>query len=272
MKLFYLLLAFPVLLISQNQIGDDIDGKDSGEQSGWSVSTSSDGKIVAIGAYTNATNGVNSGEVRVFINELGEWLQLGQNLNGDAANDEFGISVSLSENGNFLAIGAPNNDGNGNNSGQVKVYENQSGNWIQVGDDLLGQSFFNLFGESVSLSGDGMVLAVGAPFNSDNGTVAGHVRVFENQSGNWVQIGNAIEGEAAEDFSGTAVTISSNGNVVAVGAPFNNGNGNNSGHVRVFENQSGSWVQIGNDINGSAARDEFGSAISLSADGSIIAL
>jgi len=272
MRLFYLILCFPFVLLSQTQIGDDIDGKNPGEQSGWSVSLSSDGGIVAIGAYTNASNGANSGEVRVFTKQLGEWFQLGQNLNGDNGGDEFGISVSISEDGNVLAVGAPNNDGNGNNSGQVKIFENQSASWVQVGDDILGQSFFNLFGESVSLSADGTVVAVGAPFNSDNGTVAGHVRVFENQSGSWVQIGDAIEGEAAEDFSGTAVSISANGNVVAVGAPNNNGNGNDSGHVRVFENQSGSWVQIGGDIDGSAPRDEFGSAISLSSDGGIVAI
>ena len=32
----------------------------------------------------------------------------------------------------------------------------------------------------------------------------------------------------------------------------NDGNGNNSGHVRIFENNGGTWQQIGQDIDGEA--------------------
>ena len=46
----------------------------------------------------------------------------------------------------------------------------------------------------------------------------------------------------------------------------------NSGHVRVFELQSGSWVQLGVDIDGEVAGEEFGSSVSLSSDGSRLAI
>jgi hypothetical protein len=48
------------------QMGVDIDGEAASDQSGWSVSLSSDGKTVAIGAVGNDDNGSNSGHVRVF--------------------------------------------------------------------------------------------------------------------------------------------------------------------------------------------------------------
>ena len=51
----------------------------------------------------------------------------------------------------------------------------------------------------------------------------------------WNQKGGDINGEAATDHSGSSVSLSSNGNIVAIGAPLNDGNGTDSGHVRVFK-------------------------------------
>lgn len=63
------------------------------------------------------------------------------------------------------------------------------------------------------------------------------------------QIGSDIDGEAALDFFGFSTAISSNGNILAVGDPFNDGIGTSAGHVQVYENQGGTWVQIGEDID-----------------------
>ena len=64
------------------------------------------------------------------------------------------------------------------------------------------------------------------------------------------QIGVDIDGEAINDQSGKSVSLSSDGSVVAIGAPYNDGNGDDSGHVRVYQNVSGTWTQIGDDIDG----------------------
>lgn len=63
------------------------------------------------------------------------------------------------------------------------------------------------------------------------------------------QIGQDIYGEASIDGSGHSVSLSSNGTIVAVGARNNDGNGSNSGHVRVYEYDSVSevWTQMGDD-------------------------
>ena len=79
----------------------------SGDYSGHSVSLSSDGTIVAIGAYGNDGNGSNSGHVRVY--QYLEWshgVQLGADINGEAASDASGHSVSLSSDGTIVAIGS----------------------------------------------------------------------------------------------------------------------------------------------------------------------
>ena len=72
------------------------------------------------------------------------------------------------------------------------------------------------------------------------------------------QIGADIDGEAAEDWSGWSVSLSADGTVIAIGAPYNNGNGDFAGHVRVYQNNAGTWTQIGEDIDGEAAGDQSG--------------
>ena len=60
-----MVLAFAGPALSQTQLGSDIDGE-VGDFSGYSVSLSSDGTRVAIGAPLNDSNGNNSGHVRVY--------------------------------------------------------------------------------------------------------------------------------------------------------------------------------------------------------------
>ena len=88
----------------------------------------------------------------------------------------------------------------------------------------------------MSLSSNGNIVAVGAIFNVGNGSSSGHVRVYQNISGTWTQVSADIDGEAANDFSGWSVSLSSDGSIIAIGAIFNDGNGADSGHVRVYRN------------------------------------
>jgi len=69
-KLLLILLCLPMIGFGQNwnQRGNDLDGEAPGDLSGNSVSLSSDGNTVAIGAQSNDENGSSSGHVRVFVN------------------------------------------------------------------------------------------------------------------------------------------------------------------------------------------------------------
>jgi hypothetical protein len=254
------------------QIGQDIDGAANGDFFGVSVSLSSDGSIIAVGAQFNDGNGTESGHVRVYKNQSGVWTQIGQDIEGEASGDRSGGSVSLSLNGSIIAIGAQGNDGNGIDSGHVRIYEIQSGVWTQISQDIDGVATEDSFGGSVSLSSDGSVVAIGALNNDGNGIDSGHVRVYKNQSGVWTQIGQDIEGEASGDRSGVSVSLSADGSVVAIGALNNDGNGTDSGHARIYQNQAGIWTQIGQDIDGEAIDDQYGRVVSLSSDGSIVAI
>ena len=92
------------------------------DDSGDSVSLSDDGNTVAIGAWRNGGNGHESGHVRVYHFDGSEWVQLGQDMDGEAPGDQSGSAVSISSDGTKVAIGAQYNSDNGSNSGQVRVY------------------------------------------------------------------------------------------------------------------------------------------------------
>ena len=172
------------------QLGLDIDGEASFDESGYSVSLSSDGTTVAIGATKNDGDGLsNSGHVRVYkydanAADANKWTQLGPDIDGEAADDQSGYSVSLSSDGTTVAIGARYNDGDGlNNSGHVRVYKydanaDDANKWTQVGPDIDGEAVGDNSGWSVSLSSDGKTVAIGAMYNDGNGLNAGHVGIF----------------------------------------------------------------------------------------------
>ena len=163
------------------------------------------------------------------------WNQIGQDIDGEAANDQSGSSVSISSDGNRIVIGAPENDGSSNASGHVRIYENINGSWSQIGQDIDGESTFDNIGYSVSISSDGNRVAAGATINSGNGPQSGHVRLYEWDGSSWTQMGLDIDGEASGDYSGTSVSISADGSKVAIGAPKADGTpGNHPGHVRIF--------------------------------------
>jgi hypothetical protein len=214
------------------------------------------------------------------------WIQLGQDIDGEAPTDSFGSAVSINAAGTIVAIGATQNSGIGSYSGYVRIYQyNNNANdpsWIQMGQDIDGEAPSNGYGFSVSLNETGNIVAIGAPYNNGNGNYSGHVRLYQyNNNANdpsWIQMGPDINGEAAYDYSGFSVSLNATGNILAIGAPYNDGNGSNSGHVRVYQYNNNandpSWIQMGLDINGAVSFDNCGysNSISLNNTGNILAI
>ena len=272
---------------SQIQVGLDIDGNNEGDQLGWSTAITKDGSILAVGA-SGVTD--RTGYVKVLKNINGTWVQQGSDIVGDNASDLFGHSIALSDDGTIVAIGGYGYD---DGAGIVKIYKYSNNNWTQLGTTITGHVIVQgavagnpevNFGYSVSLNSDGTILAVGA-LKSDsiihnNPDIFNHgdVAIFNYENNDWVKTAQ-ISGEAEEDNSGISVSLNSDGTIVAIGAANNDGNGNNSGHVRVYRKQNSSWIQTGNDsytngkdINGENAYDLSGFSVSLSKNGSYVAI
>jgi hypothetical protein len=219
------------------KIGDDIEG--------MSVSMSENGTIVAIGTPYGDVDEVMTGLVNVyrFDSEGSSWEPLGESIYGDNSNDNFGWSVDLSPDGNVVAIGSPAPDYEV--PGYVRVFSLNSSDdsstgtsWEKIGRDIIGEAIGDGFGCSVSLSDDGGTLAVGAENENGSGAVSGRVRVYRlmmvDDDNSWEQLGDSIDGEAAGDFSGVSVSLSADGNKVAIGSLRNDYNGDDSGQVSVY--------------------------------------
>jgi hypothetical protein len=301
------------------QLGTAINGEAGADYFGFAVALSGDGSRVVIGTRSNDGNGADSGQARVYEWAGGKWVQLGVDLDGEAAEDTFGYAVDISSDGSRIAVGSRDNDGDPklgfNHAGHVRVFDYAGGAWTQVGADIDGVATGDQHGATLGLSADGTRLVVGAPSaNSDDGTAyvydligstwtpvgdvlsgdhefggavdisddgtriavsskdpigdgfPGKVAVYELSGTTWTQVGGDMLGEADIDTFGQAVSLSADGTTIAIGAPDNDGGGNDSGHVRVFGYSSGAWTQIGADLDGVEEVD-FGWSVSLSNDG-----
>jgi hypothetical protein len=345
--------------LSKTQVGNNINGISQSDHVGQinSMDMSYDGSILAVGYPSNGSVNTN-GMVKVFLWNGSSWLQLGSDIIGESAYDQFGAAVSISNDGKILAIGAPLNDGGALNAGSVRIYNWNGSNWLQAGIDIDGNSSNLNAGSNVKLSGDGKTLgilstnstykfyrkssstwseissniglgrsvsfsydgktvavsninhfhvyydngtnwslkggshlnvdaetlanvsmnhdgnivAIGIPLNDDNGNNAGKVRIMRWNGFAWIQLGSDIIGEAAADNLGYSVSLSSDGKKLIVGAPYNDGNGSDSGHARVFQWNGENWIQQNTDIDGEAAGDNCGSSVVISGDGTRVAI
>lgn len=233
--------------------------------------------------------------------------------------DQFGRALSLSDDGTLLAVGAPyessnttgvNNDQNdaANHSGAVYLYRRTApGTWALHAFVKASNTGVNdYFGTSVSLSGDGHFLAVGAPEESGSDTGintgsqstnskanSGAVYLFhDNGDGNWQQQSYVKASNTdANDYFGEAVSLNDDGTVLAVGAYQENSNarevngndGNNSsngaGAVYVYERAAGaSWSSVPSDqvtyikASNTGEGDNFGYSVSLNGNGKVLAV
>ena len=76
-----------------SQLGSDIDAQEADEMFGNSTAISSDGSIIAVGAFGHdGAGGSNSGTVRIYQYSSGSWNQLGSDIDGDQKmKDRLGI-------------------------------------------------------------------------------------------------------------------------------------------------------------------------------------
>ena len=260
-------------------LGRPIYGETLGDRSGWYVSLNADGTKVAIGApFNDGTDITNSnrGQIRVYKYNSADisWMPMGQSIYGDTPEDNAGRSISLNGDGNILAIGAL---GNNNYTGLVRVYKyTNDTSWVPIGQTIIGEASRVWSGWSVSLNALGTKVAVGSPF-TNNGR--GRVRIYQyNNTGtsdsSWVQMAGYIDGTTISDEAGKSVSLNAEGTIVAIDSSSYNGS---RGLVRVFKyinsnTSDTSWVPVGQTIIGEALSSYFGNSISLNAYGNIIAI
>ena len=169
-------------------------------------------------------------------------VEPGFNFNGDSSFCQNGIDptpvITAAAGGVFVV---PNGLTMDTTTGIIDVSSSTPGNYTvgynppllgQLGQDIDGEAAYDLSGNALATNGTGNRVVVGAYGNDGNGSSAGHVRVYEWNGSNWVQLGQDVDGELQADFFGWDVDMNTSGDRIVVGATRNDGNGSSSGHAQ----------------------------------------
>lgn len=201
-------------------------------------------------------------------------------------NDGFGTAVAVSAAGARLAVGAPAAASILDLvSGKVYVYDWNGTAWslrdtafsgevIQGGGGIPGR--FELFGDAVALSGDGVTLAVGGPWAAGQSFVGNaHVFVY-NDATHAFDLQRSLQDTAlqTEDRLGSAVALSADGDILAAGAPGFDDGVADVGAVRMFTRDgTGAWSTSDRLLASVAEQDAgFGAAVAINGDGTLVAV
>jgi len=257
--------------------GGAIIGAYPSGRTGFALSISHDGNVVAIGSPTE-----EGGVIRTYKYtepDMG-WIEYGSVIEGLPSREAAGYSISLSDTGSTMAIGFPkakNSDGSVN-AGKTAVYVMAGDEWVVFGQEIYGETDNDIDGGSVAISQDGTLLVIGGKGHDKVDIATGEVimssvgycRIYEmtQLSSDW-EFQYSIKGTSADERLGTWVAVSSDGNTVACGGVngVNEVDGSTSGVVRLYnrltEQESTIWPR-GEDVFDGAT---FGASLALDNDG-----
>jgi hypothetical protein len=192
---------------------------------GISVALSQDGLVLAVGAALWEGGTTDQGGVYIFDWGGSSWTQRGSVLTAsDAANaDWFGYAVAFNEDATILAVGARQWEGPTDSNGGVYIFDWSGGAWVQRGSVLSAgdAADFDYFGSSLALSGDGLLLLVGAPTWEGANTDQGAVYFYKWNGSAWANFGPGqhVAHDPANSYAfGRGVAMTADGTMIVVGA------------------------------------------------------
>lgn len=273
------------------QMGFEIDGID-GNFYGRSVALSADGTTLAVGMA--GTQSYSSAVYIYTLDSVGWSLQATLTSVNLESNDAYGRAIALSNDGNTLVVGATfedgsatgiggidNNDASG--SGAAYIFSRTGAVWSSsVYVKASNAQANDNFGKSVSISGDGKTIAVGAPSedspatgvggdqgDSSAGSSSGAVYIFLLTGSTWSQEAyvKALLPFRSDQF-GSSVSLNGLGNSLIVGAIGEDTTETSSGAIYHFRKSASVWSQqqlVKADTP--VQSDNFGQSLALSNDG-----
>ena len=244
---------------------------EAGDNFGASVSISSNGNAVIVGATHEDTVGSNAGSAYLFTRSGTTWSQEAKVQASDAAaGDTFGVSVSISSDGNTAIASTTMQDTASFNAGAAYIFTKSGTTWSQEAKIMASDAEdSDYFGGSVSISSNGNAVIVGADGEDTGGSGAGSAYIFTRSGTTWSQEAKLQSSDiAAGDNFGASVSISSNGNTVIVGAIREDTVATDAGAAYLFTRSGTTWTQEAKiQASDAALEDRFGNAVSISGDG-----
>jgi hypothetical protein len=243
---------------------------------GLSVDFNTAGNICVIGNPPYDTT--DTGAVKVYKQNPSTklWEQLGGNITG-VVGERIGYSVAITGDGLRIVVGS---EGSNVVNGSVYVYDYDGTDWVKT-STITGQGVAYWSGFSVAINSTGNTVAFGSPKDDASGTDKGSVVIYRQRYGAWVNIGT-LYGELVGDNSGWSIALNSLGNILVVGAPYNDSpTTTDTGHTRIYQYSGptgwtadtlpSTWAQLGLDIDGTP-NSQAGFSVACNDSGNTIAI
>lgn len=255
------------------------DGKAGASNFGSAIAVSYDAKHALVGAHFDSDKGTQAGAVYYYIRENGTWIfQEKFHAPDGISYDEFGINIALNADASIALVGAHGRDDNGvSDSGSVYVFSRINNSWIyQQKLTSSERSPHDNFGVSLALNANGDYALIGS-YGRDDGGIAnrGAVYIFTRSGNAWTQQSKIMATDAAtDDLFGTSVSVNADATIAAIAAVYDDDNAaSNSGSVYIFTRSGSTWTQQQKLTESPPLADNgFGRAVSISPDGSILAI
>jgi len=180
--------------------------------------------------------------------------------------DFFGVNVAMAGDGDSVVVGSSST----HKQVHVRVYKYENEQWNQVGANVGDQPGHPYFGQVVDISRDGSRVIVAPGMNWNNG----YARVYENQKGQWTQLGGKMGRTVhSSGFSLISAALSGDGKRAIIGT-YGNEDEKSTGQAIIFQyKENGEWLQVGDDILLDVnIRGEGGESgeVAISHDGSLV--
>lgn len=261
----------------------------SNDSFGYSVTASSDGSTIVVGApYAAIGPNGRQGAIYVFVEPSTGWstaprVALTQTAKLTASDgrafDELGFSVRISGDGSTIAGGAFSETGPNVGQGATYVFVKPAGGWASSAETAkltASERGADGFGASVAIDTTADTIVVGAPMSV--GTL-GAAYVFASGTAGWTSSTETAKLTAADgqndDRLGFAVAVSGDGSIVAAGADATVGSNQEQGAAYVFERPATGWSNSTEaaklTASDGALQDGLGVALGLSSDGATLA-
>lgn len=249
---------------------------------GTDVAISKDGSVIAVGAPLWDTTGASdAGAVYVYVKPAGGWATTSSEdakLTRSSPYDftYLGAGVAISDDGNTIVASAymdPTDSG----LGGAYVYQKPGSGWTSAtetaaltGSDVIGS---DRLGYGLAISGDGTVIALGAPNADEPDTNCGAVYVYDRSGSTWSSTTETHKvvrpNPTGNHYLGRSCALNEDGTILVAGMP---GVNSSQGFLCVFEDSGGTWSESKLLVlsSGGAANQELGDDVAISRDGSLI--
>lgn len=247
---------------------------------GYSMDIDASSTRLVVGAPGTTVSGkANAGCVYVFrrVSNDHKWdLEATLTANDAAANDRFGHSVCISSLSDKVVVGAPYAaSGTAGGTGKVYTFNRSNVTWAYYKTIMRGVTETRqLFGYSISITGDGVHLFVGAPGNENNRI--GSVHHYRDSGAAWDDYGTITNNISGDEFGKSVIIINSSElidtyDMLVVGAPGSDGS---KGAVYAYKNiikvNPQSFTPMFKLESEDDHRERFGESVTISSNGKLI--